>query len=165
MSILKPSYGASVAVTSTALQSLAYGGTGLVMWSSAVIDNTANLSYDEIITWQIKSGTSPTVGAVGECWLWEILDDTPTYPDTITGSEGAFTLTSFNVKYAGLFKFAGNIIFDATTGRVYCNSFRLSQAFGTPPKKWGIAFVNSSGVALSSSGNVVTRTPVQFQIV
>ncbi len=164
--ILKPLYSGSAALVSTALQSLASSGNLLGAWSSAVVDNTSNLSDDEVITWTIKAGTSPSNGAIAECWLWEILDDTPTYPDTITGSEGTFSWTSLNVKQAGAFKFAGQFVFDATSSRLYSNSCRLSQVFGLAiPKKWGAIFVQSSTVALASSGNVVTRLPMQYQLV
>jgi hypothetical protein len=131
---------------------------------SAVVDNTSNLSMDEMVSWVIKMGTSPTAGATCECWLWETLDDTPTYPDTITGSEGTVTFTSANVKLSGALKFAGLITVDGTSSRLYYNTVRLSQCFGlSVPKKWGAAFINISGVTMASSGNVVTRTPIQFQ--
>ncbi len=163
--ILKPSYGSSVPFTTTNLQSLASSSTGVAGWQSAVVDNTANLSMDELVTWVFKTGTSPTVNSVIECWLYEIMDDTPTYPDTINGSEGTVTFTSRNVLLSGAFKFANQVTVDATTNRLYYNSFRLSQAFGLSiPKKWGAIAINfNSGAALFSSGNVVTRTPIQFQ--
>lgn len=163
-STLRPLYGASSAFTTTSLQSLANSAGGTGAWSSAVVDNTSILSDDEIVTFVIKTGTSPTVNTTIECWLWEIMDDTPTYPDTVTGSEGTITLTSANVKYSGAFKLAAQITVDSTSNQKYFATTRLSTCFGAaPPKKWGVVVVNISGVALNSSGNVVTHTPVQYQ--
>jgi hypothetical protein len=162
-SIIKPNYpGASVALTSTNLQGLLYSSGGVLMWSSAAVDNTSNLSIDEIVTWKIITGTGPTAGTFVECWLWEMMDDS-VYPDTLTGLEGAFTLTSANVKLSGVFKPANSITVDSNNGRTYYNSFRLSQAFGMPPpKKWGAGVVNVTGVALGS-GCVISRIPLQIQ--
>ena len=164
-STLKPLYGSSAALTTTNLQSLASSSTYVAGWSSAVIDNTSNLSIDEIVTGIIKVGTSPSAGTAVEIWAWEILDDTPTYPDTITGSEsGSITLTSGNVKNGGAFKAATAIVLDNTSSRTYPFTFRLSNVFGLAmPKKWGIFITQASTVALASSGNVITRIPVQFQ--
>jgi len=164
MSTLKPSYGSSSAFTTTGLQSLATSSTLVAGWASAVVDNTSVLSDDEIVSWIIKLGTSPSVNTMGECWLYEALNDTPTYPDTVTGSEGTVTLTSANVKYSGAIKFAGAMIFDATSSRLYYNTCRVAKVFdGSMPKKWGALFFHSSGVNLASSGNIVTRIPIQYQ--
>jgi hypothetical protein len=164
---MKPVYGASSALTTTNLQSLATSSGLTTGWSSAVIDNTSNLSIDEEITGILKQGTSPTVGTTAEVWVWSILDDTPTYPDAITGSEASgIALTSTNVKYAGAFKFGCLITFDATSSRLYPFSFNLSQVFGLIlPKKWGLFITQASGVSLASSGNVVSRIPMQLQSV
>jgi hypothetical protein len=163
MTIAKPSYAASAALTSTALQSLASDTNLLAGWSSAVIDNTANLSDDDLMSVVLKAGTAPTANTVAEIWAWAILDDTPTYPDAINGSQGAKTLTSSNVKSAAL-KLLGVITFDATTNRLYYFSASVAQAFGgMMPKKYGFFIVHNSAVALASSGNVVTSNPIQLQ--
>lgn len=162
---LKPSYGSAVALTFTSLASLANDSTNLLAGaSSAVVDNTSNLSVDELVTGVIKMGTSPTAGNTIEVRAWSILDDTPTYPDTITGSDAAITLTSANTKNAGAIKLGAIIPVDATTSRLYAFSFSLAQLFGGfVPKKWGIWIVNGSGATLASSGSVVSHTPIQYQ--
>lgn len=162
--ILKPSYGASAALTVTNLQSLATNSTWTTGWSSAVQDNTSNLSIDEQISGVFATGTSPTVSTIIEIWAWGILDDVPTYPDTITGSEaGAIALTSANVKLAGAFARLGSITVDNTTNRVYPFSFSLAQnGFGYVPKKWGLWVSHNTGVALKSSGNAIARVPLQY---
>ncbi len=162
--IIKPSYSASSALTSTNLQSLASDSNLLAGWSSAVQDNTSNLYDDVMISMLIKMGTSPTVGKQIQVWAWSILDDTPTYPDTIDGTEATKTITSANILGAGAFKQAGVITNDSTTGRIYPLTFTLVQLFGFMPKKWGLFVVQNTGAALASSGNVVSiATGLQYQ--
>lgn len=161
---LKPVYGASSALTTTNLQSLATSSTLLAGWSSAVQDNTTNLSMDELITGTFKMGTTPTVSTIIEIWAWSILDDTPTYPDTITGTESLKTLTSTNTKLAGGFKWCESITIDATSAAVYPFAFSLANAFGGyMPKKWGLWVVHNNVVTWAASGNVITRIPLQYQ--
>jgi hypothetical protein len=161
---LKPSYIASSALTTTGLQSLAYSSAGTAGWQSAVQDNTSDLGDDVIVTFVIKMNTSvaPTVSTIVEILFYEILDDTPTYPDGATGTEGAITFTSNNTKYAGAYK-ATSFPVDAATSRLYQVTTRLSVMFGgAVPKKWGVCVVNWTGQAFAASGNVVTKTVVQY---
>ena len=161
---VKPLYAASSALTVTNLQTLASDTNLLAGWMSAVQDNTTNLYDDWKITGTLLAGTTPTVSTTIEVWLWEILDDTPTYPDTITGSEGTVTLTSINVKNAGAFKQIAAITIDATSNRSYPFTAYVSQFFGgNPPKKWGVFIVHNTAVALKSSGQVISITPIQYQ--
>lgn len=162
--ILKPSYGASAALVTTNLQSIVSNGSIIAGWMSAVQDNTANLSDDELISYVIKLGTTPTVSTAVEIWAWSTLDDTPTYPDTITGTEGTVTLTSLNVKLSGAFKLCASFLVDATTNRIYSGIFSLAQAFGgTMPKKWGLFIGHNTGANLPGSGCVISRAaPTQY---
>lgn len=160
---LKPVYSASSALTLT-LNSLASDTNLLAGRSSTAVDNSSNQSVDELITGAIAAGTSPTAGGIIQVWAWGILDDTPTYPDTVTGSDANTTLTSANVQGAGAFKLATTITVDSTTNRVYPFSFSLAALFGgNMPKKWGIYVVHNTGVALKSSGHTVSRIPLQYQ--
>ena len=163
---LKPAYGSSSALTTTNLQSLASNPTWTTGWSSAVQDNTSNLYDDVLVTGTIKmGGSSATANTVCEIWAWAPLDDTPTYPDTITGSEASgIALTSANVKLSGAFKRLGSFIFDPNASRVYPFSYSLANAFdGYMPKKWGLFITHNAGVALNASGNVVSIIPLQYQ--
>jgi hypothetical protein len=160
---LKPLYGSAAALTLT-LNSLATDTNLLAGRSSTVVDNTSGLSVDELITGVISLGTSPTVSTTVLVYAWSILDDTPTYPDTVTGSDANTTLTSANVQNAGAFKLGAAITVDATTNRNYPFSFSLAALFGgNMPKKWGIYVVHNTGVALHSTGNVVSHIPLQYQ--
>jgi hypothetical protein len=160
---LKPIYGASAALTIT-LNALASDTNLLAGRSSSVVDNTSNLSVDELITGVIKTGTTPTVSTNVLIYAWGILDDTPTYPDTVTGSDANTTLTSANVQQSGAFKLAAVITVDATTGRTYPFSFSLAALFGgNMPKKWGVYVVHNNVAALNAAGNVVSHIPLQYQ--
>lgn len=161
--VLKPSYVASAALTIT-LNSLASDTNLLAGRSSVVVDNTSNPNVDELITGIIKTGTSPTVGTTVLIYAWSILDDTPTYPDTIAGTDANKTLTSANVQNAGAFKLAQLITVDATSNQTYPFAFSLASLFGgNMPKKWGLFVVQNTGAALNAAGNVVSRIPLQYQ--
>lgn len=161
--ILKPVYAASAALTLT-LNSLASDTNLLAGRSSLVIDNTANLYDDLLITGILKTGTSPTVNTSGMVYAWGVLDDTPTYPDTVTGSDANTTLTSANVQNASAFKLAAAITFDATSNRSYPFAFSMAALFGgNLPRKSGIYVVQNSAAALNASGNIVSVLPMQYQ--
>lgn len=166
MATLKPLYGASVSFAVTSLTSLATDTNLLAGWQSAAVDNTTNLSDDELLTGVLKAGSSaPTVNTSIEVWVYGTLDDTPTYPDTITGSVGTATLTSTNTKNSGL-ALALVITVDATANRLYSiRPVSVASLFGgNMPKRWGIYIVHNTGVALGTT-QVVSRIPVQYQSV
>lgn len=162
---LKPVYGASVAFTITALNSLATDVNLLAGWQGAAVDNTSALSDDELLTGIFKTGTSPTVSTTIEVWVYGALDDTPTYPDTITGAQGVVTLTSTNTKNSGL-ALASVITIDATTGGLYSmRPVSVAALFGgSLPKKWGPFVVHKTGVTLGTL-QVLSHIPVQYQSV
>lgn len=158
--ILKPSYGSAAALTVTNLASLPSDTNLLAGWSSAVIDNTSNLSVTEKITGLIKTGSSPTAGNNIFIYLWSALDDTPTYPDVITGSQGAFTLSAATVRDSGAFKLADVITINSSSNIVYPFSVDVAQIFGGHmPKKYGVFIVHNTGVNLNAT-QVVSRADV-----
>lgn len=161
---LKPLYGSSAALAVTTLASLASDSLLLAGWSSAVIANGTNLSVTEKISGLLKTGTSPTVSTNINVYLWAALDDTPTYPDTITGLEAAKTITSANVLNSGAFKLAYSITVDATSNRIYPFEVDVSSIFGGHmPKNYGVFIVHNTGAALNAT-QVVSRADVtQYQ--
>lgn len=161
---LKPLYGSSAPLTVTNLASLASDPTLLAGWSSAAIANGTNLSVTEKITGLIKTGTSPTVGTNIFIYLVPALDDTPTWPDTVTGSQVTVTLSSANVRDAGAFKLVDTITVTATSNIVYPFSIDVAQWFGGHmPKNYVVFIVHNTGVALNAT-QVVSRSDVtQYQ--
>lgn len=144
----------SVAITIT-LESLA-SSTAWAGRASTAINNTSNLDLDHLVSGKIKLGTSPTVSKTVQVYVYaaqSIASGTPTYPDGITGSDAAKTMTSANVAYACLrFLWAGTT--DATTGLVLeMPPTSIAQAFGSVPPYWGLFVVHDSGVNLDSTGS------------
>lgn len=161
---LKPVIGTPVDFTVTALNSLASDTNLLAGWSSEVVNNESVLAIDEIVSGKFFAGTSPTVSKIIELWAWSVTKPggSPVYPDAITGSAGAISITSRNVLFSGAFARLGTVTIDSTSNREYPFSFSVAQAFGFMPARWGCWAVHNNGVALKSSGNLVTHTPIQF---
>ncbi len=79
---------------------------------------------------------------------------TPTYPDSITGTDAAKTMTSVNVMNSVLRPLWTGIS-DATTGRdFYMPPTSIAQAFGAMPPFWGLFVTHETVAALdSTAGN------------
>lgn len=145
----------SVAITIT-LASLG-SSTSWAGRASTAVNNTSNLDLDHLVSGKFKLGTSPTVSKTVQVYAYaaqSIASGTPTYPDSITGTDAAKTMTSANVAYACLrLLWAGTT--DATTGLVLeMPPTSIAQAFGSVPPYWGVFVVHDSGVNLdSTAGN------------
>ena len=161
MATIKTAYAASVAATIT-LNALASDATNMLAGrSSAVIDNTSsNLYLDYLVGGTVESGTSPTAGTI-EVWAWAILNDTPTYPDVITGSDANATITTRNI-LAGFGRLVASMPVTATTNVKYpFGPVSLASLFGgSCPEKFGFFVVHNTVAALASAGNVISVTPV-----
>lgn len=158
MSDIKVKYPQSSADTVALTISLASLGsdTSLVAGrASTAVDNTSNLDLDHLVSGKIRLGTSPTASRVIEVWAYapfKIASGTPTYPDSITGSDAAKTMTSANVKYAAL-RLLWQAFTDSTSDRDYfIPPTSIREAFGNMPAFWGLFVVHSSGVNLNSTG-------------
>lgn len=145
----------SVAITIT-LASLA-SSTAWAGRASTAVNNTSNLDLDHLVSGKIKLGTSPTASKTVSVYAYaaqSIASGTPTYPDSITGTDAAKTMTSANVAYACLrLLWAG--MTDATTGLVLeMPPTSIAQVFGAVPPYWGVFVTHDSGVNLdSTAGN------------
>jgi len=145
----------TVAIT-CAVASLA-SSTAWAGRASTAINNTSNLDLDHAVSGSIMLGTTPTVDKTVSVFAYaptKIVSGTPTYPDGITGTDAAKTMTSAYVAEACLvWLWSGKT--DATTGRVLDMPPRsIASAFGFMPAFWGIFVTHDSGVALNStSGN------------
>jgi hypothetical protein len=158
-------YGSSAAYTLT-LESLAHDANLLAGRASTAVSNTTNLYLDYLIGGKVKLGTSPTAGGVVEAWVYASENDTSDYPDSITGTDANKSITSSNVKNAGL-ALLGTAVADATTGEVLWFKPRsLASLFGgSIPKNHGIFLVHSTGVALdASAGGTFWYTPVYANV-
>lgn len=164
MSTVKPLYSSSGSLTIT-LDALATDANLLVGRASTAIDNTSNRYLDVFISGKIVAGTSPTADKVIEIWAYGQLEDTPTYPDSITGSDAGKTMTSANVKALSL-RHVISLPTDNTSSRVYnFGPILLAPVFGgVLPKLWGIWVAHSMGVNLGS-GCAIYYQPLQLETV
>jgi hypothetical protein len=165
MADLKLAYGTASDVTIT-LASLASDTNLLTGRESAVIDNSANLFLDYLVSGKITAGTSPTAARSIEVWAVGSWDGT-NWPDVFDGTESAETITSADIK-ASVCRFVAAMATANTSDRVYhFGPVSLASAFGgvLPPKV--VLFVTHSiGVNLNSTaGNHQIRLQPVFQTV
>lgn len=162
MADIKLKLAASASLT-LGLASLATDSSQLAGRQSTAVDNTSNLYLDYLVSGKIKMGTSPTAGKAVEVYLYGALNDTPAYPDQITGSDGNVTMTTRDI-LAACCPLLASFVTTTTTGQVlYMRPMGIAQFFGgILPPKWGLFVVHNSGVSLdSTAGNhVFSYTPV-----
>lgn len=156
MAVVKELLGAVANFTLT-LASLANSTVG-VGRQSTLIDNTTDLYLSALIALNIKVGTTPTAGGLIYVYLIRSNNDaTPIADDNAGVSDAGITVV--NATPLGVIR-----VLDATTGANYREIFDTSQ-LGPLGAKWGIAIVNSSGVALNASEGVYSWRGVQKTVV
>jgi hypothetical protein len=158
----KIQYDAAVALTLT-LGSLASSATFVAGRESVAIDNSsAPRSIDSELTAKITTGTTPTVDTEIRVYTYQALNpDTPTYPDTLTGSNADVTLTS-PYTLSGGFVLMGSTGVAATSNISYpIKCLSLAVAYGKEPKRWGVYVTHNTVAALHATGgnHVLVRTP------
>ena len=172
MADIKSKYPSSSSVDLTCnLASLASNTAFVAGRASTAVDNTTNLDIDHLLSGKIRGGTTPTVSTQINIYAYANISSsagTPTYPDSITGTDIAKTMTSANVMNSAL-KFVASITVDATTGRDYFfGPVSIASVFGgSLPKFWGVYVAHATVAALdSTAGNhVLSYERVQGQTV
>ena len=150
--------GASSALT-WSLASLASDTNLLAGRASSAYDLTANVGAtgvppdDAGVAGQIMTGTSPTAARQIEIWAYGSMYDGPVYPDSITGSDAAKTMTNADLKGWAL----RNVAFigtSSTSNVPYQFSIvSVKRLFlGFLPKYFGLFCVHNTGVALNATG-------------
>lgn len=156
MSTVKQLYAAAdtVAITIT-LASLASSSSLVAGRASTAVDNTTNLDLDHLVSGVIRLGTGPTVSKSVEVWAYapyKIASGTPTYPDSITGTDAAKTMTSANVKNSAL-RLVHSMTSDATTDLdLFIPPTSIASLFGDMPPYWGLFVVHDTVAALNATG-------------
>jgi hypothetical protein len=167
-SILYPST-STVAVTIT-LASLASGSSGVftVGRESAAISNTDN-DVDHILRGVITTGTSPTAARYIQVYAFiprSIASGTATWPDVMTGSDAARSVTSANVMMAAL-RLVASFAVDSTSSRAYdFSGVSVASLFGgSMPSKYGLFVAHDTGVALHATGgnHVISYERIKYQ--
>jgi len=156
---------ASVNMTYTSLVSLASDTLILSGAEALAVDNGATGAPLEIgVSGFIKNGSgSPSSGRSIQINAVAAIDDTPTWPDTLTGADNLKTITSSQIE-GGCMYLITSLAVAITANQV--NPFApigLTGVFGFMPRYWTIFIAQNSGIALASSGHQVTYKGVYVQ--
>lgn len=124
--------------------------------ASTAVDNTTTLDLDHMVSGVIRLGTTPTANKTVSVYAYapiKIASGTPTYPDGITGTDAAKTMTSANVAIVGLvWLWSANT--DATSDRdLFMPPKSIAQAFGSMPPYWGLFVTHDSVAALNATAS------------
>ena len=153
------SFVASANLTFTSLNSLASSSTLLAGASALAIDNGASGAPLEIgISALIKNhSTAPSANTEIDVYAYTTIDDTPTYPDTLLGTDAAKTITTANMTNSGL-RLLLSMNVATTANQVNPMApVALAAAFGGwMPRLWSIFVVHNMGQIVNASGNQVT---------
>jgi hypothetical protein len=144
-------------ISLTSLAANGSAGVFTVGRASTAENNTTNLDLDHLLSGVIRTGTTtPVAGRSINVYAYAsyiTVTGTPTYPDSITGTDAAKTMTSANVQNSAL-KFVASITIDATAERDYVIApVSIASIFGgVLPKFWGIFVAHDTGSNLSATG-------------
>jgi hypothetical protein len=153
---LYPQSNADTVAITISLASLASTAAGVLLAgrASTAVDNTSNLDLDHLVSGRITVGTSPTANRQIEVWAYApfvVASGTPTYPDSITGTDANKTMTSYNVKVSALIPLWGTFV-DNTSDRPYfMPPTSIAEAFGGMPTHWGLFIVHDTNVNLNAT--------------
>lgn len=152
MSTVTVNYAASATITCS-VASLATSSTFVAGMEATAIDNATNKYDDALLSGQVTVGTTPTVNTQILIYVFSAINDTPTWPDVMDGTDSAETLTSVGVG-SGFLKLAAVLTVDATTSnRAYAfGQISVASLFGgVLPMDWSIFVTHNTGVALNST--------------
>lgn len=146
MSRLKTEYGTAGQAITITLASLGAGSSR----ESTVVDNTTDRFLDALVQVKVRTnGSAPTGDKAVYVYGYGTADNGTTYPDTVTGSDAAITLTS-----PTQLRLLGVINCPAASTTYKSPPFSVASLFGgVLPLKWGIVITNATGNALDSTGS------------
>lgn len=148
-------YGREALPLTITLASLASDSNLLAGRSSAVFSNLDLRMPNYLLSGKITLGTSPTSGKSIEVWAWacqEFTGDNYTYPDAITGSDAAISLTSTNVKNGAMVPITSLVTGSTSNRTYYVAPISVASLFGgVCPPLFGIWVAQNSGANLNSS--------------
>lgn len=144
MSDVKVAYGTNGQTVTISPASVTNGSAR----ESTAIDNGTDKFEDALVSVKLKSGGSGTASTgYVNVYAYGTVDNGTTYPDNVTGSDAAITLTvPPNLRLIGILNMVAN-------GVTYKGVFSVARAFGgVLPQKWGIVLENKSGGTLDATG-------------
>ena len=150
----KTLYPGRTAITIT-LNSLSNSST--VGRASTVVDNTANLYLDALVSLTIQASGSVGTNPIVSVFAYAVGDNS-NYTDGVTGADASYTLlTTPNLRLMDVINVNNTTAFTSAPKSV-ANAFG-----GVLPPKWGIVVVNNSGVALAAAAQTASYEPIQVQ--
>jgi hypothetical protein len=153
MASIKIAYGASAALTQTALDGLASDTTYVAGWESDAIDNSSNLYTDYIINAKFLTESSGVTAGEIRMYLVAELDDS-TWPDVFDGTQGAETVTDTEVRDA-ICRLAAVTAVDTTVSQAYyLNCPSVAAVFnGVVPRKFVVFISQGTGTTLETTAD------------
>lgn len=158
-------FNASANMTFTSLVSLASDTNLLAGASALAIDNGAtNVALEIGVSALVKNGSvAPTASREIDIYAYAAIDDIPTYPDTLLGTDATKTITTTNILNSGL-RLMTSIFVAATANQVNPMApVALSSMFGVMPRYWSVFVVHNIAQALATSGHQFTYKGVYVQ--
>lgn len=158
---VKIEYDASAALTIT-LASLATDTALLTGRQSTAIVNSTNKYLDILVGGKISTGTSPTASKQIEVIAYGSVEDSPTFCDTVTGTDGGITITTTGIKLSAFFPICTIPTTNTSNVAYWFGPFSLAKLFGSMPKRWGVFVTHNTGVNLHATGgnHAIYYTPV-----
>lgn len=153
MSVTQLQYSSNTTITCS-VASLASSSTFVAGRGSTQVDNTSNLYVDALVQGVVTVGTTPTINTSINVFVYGSNTSLATTNiDTITGTDGAVTLTNTGNLYSSL-ALGASVLVLATTSDIdyYISPFSVAQLFGgVMPKYWGLYVTHNTGVALNAT--------------
>lgn len=161
---IKEEYAASAALTIT-LASLASSITWIVGRESTEVDNSTNKYLDYLLSGKITVGTTPNAATQIRVYAWGLMEDTPTRPINVAGSDAGLTPTGGQSVIDPLFKLAAVMsTVDTTSDRTYWfGPLSIAVLFGGQmPKRFGVWVTHNTNVVLNATGgnHAIWVTPI-----
>jgi len=159
MANVSAQYRASSNLTVTNLHGIASSSTWVAGWTSATIDNTADLDLDKLVSGSFVVESSGLAAGEIRVYVYAMLDDT-TWPDIFSsgteGTQGTATLHDTEIRDSLKLLWAQST--DTTASRVYpMQSASVAARFdGVLPPKFALFVTQSTGTTLETTGNQVT---------
>ena len=144
MATVKALYGSNNQAITCTITSLTNGSQR----QSTVVVNTANLYLDVLVFIKAKTAASSTSAAgTIKVYAYGSVDGGSTYSDTVTGADGAVTLTvPPNCRLIGV------INANANSTTYQGGPWSVAAAFGGQlPDHWGVVVENDTGATLDAS--------------
>jgi len=147
MSDIKTAFGANGQTFTCTLASLASNATA--GRQSTVVDNTSNLYVDAYVMLKVKTSASALANDKAVyVYAYATVDNGTTYTDTVTGADGAVTLTDPTT-----LPLLGTVWTPSTSTTYTGGPWSVCRALGVQflPAKWGIVVRNYTGQNLDST--------------